>query len=140
MKPAVLTILVSIISAGAGFAHIGDDERQIEAIYGKPAKVLEEKDTTRKVGYAVGSVAVVVDFVNGISRREAFAKQDTSALKDDEIQQMLNVSSVENTTWKEETGKGGDRTWKRSDNKVIAIFPARATFLYVQDPSYVQPE
>jgi post-segregation antitoxin (ccd killing protein) len=53
---------------------------------------------------------------------------------------MLNVSAAENTTWKEEPGKQGDRTWKRSDNKAIAIFPARQTFLYVQDPSYAQPE
>ena len=140
MKATVLTLLLSIISARAGFAHIGDDEKQIEAIYGKPAKVLEEKGSVRKVGYAVGSVAVVVDFVNGISRREGFAKPDTSTLKDDEIQQILNVSAVENTTWKEEPGKAGDRTWKRSDNKAIAIFPARGTFLYVQDPSYAQPE
>jgi len=140
MKTFSFGITIWIALTTAAFAHIGDDEKQIEAIYGKPAKVLEEKGSVRKVGYAVGSVAVVVDFVNGISRCEAFAKQDTSALKDDEIQQMLNVSSVENTTWKEEPGKQGDRTWKRSDNKAIAIFPARGTFLTVQDPSYVQPE
>ena len=140
MKAAVLTILVSIIFAGAAFAHIGDGEKQIEAIYGPPAKVLEEKGSVRKVGYAAGAIAVVVDFVNGISRREGFAKPDTSALKDDEIQEILNVSAAQNTTWKEEPGKAGDRTWKRSDNKAIAIFPARGTFLYVQDPSYVQPQ
>ena len=140
MKAFSFGITISMAVATTAFGRIGDDEKQIEAIYGKPAKVLEEKENVRKVGYAVGAVAVIVDFVNGISRREAFAKADTSAIKDDEIQQMLNVSAAENTTWKEEPGKQGDRTWKRSDNKAVAIFPARQTFLYVQDPGYAQPE
>ena len=140
MKTISFGTTIWLALAAAAFARIGDDEKQIEAVYGQPAKVLEEKGNVRKVGYAVGAVAVVVDFVNGISKREAFTKQDLSPLKDDEIQQMLSVSAVENTTWKEEPGKQGDRTWKRSDNKAIAIFPARGVFVFVQDPAYVAPE
>ena len=126
--------------AAAAFARIGDDEKQIEAIYGKPAKVLDEKGGIRKVGYTAGSFAVVVDFVSGISRREGFAKPDTSALSDEEIKQVLNVSAADNTTWKESPGKAGDRTWQRSDNKAEAFLPARGTFLVVQDPTYAQQE
>jgi len=124
----------------AAFARIGDDEKQIEALYGKVAKVLEEKDSARKVGYTAGAFAVAVDFVNGFSRREGFAKPDTSMLTAEEIQQILNVSAADNTTWKEEPGKAGDRTWRRSDNKAIAFLPARGTFLVVQDVTYVPPE
>ena len=140
MKTFSFVIGIWIALAAAAFARIGDDEKKIEAVYGKAAKVLGERAGVRQVGYAAGAFAVVVDFVNGISRRESFAKPDTSALKPDEIQQILNVSAAENTTWKEEEGKEGDKTWKRSDNQVIAALPARGTFLVVQDVSYVQPE
>jgi len=139
MKPLVLSVFVSMSLAASAFARIGDDDKQIEALYGKPAKVLEETDGARKVGYTAGGVAVVVDFVNGISRREGFAKPDTSRLNDEEIKQILNVSAADNTTWKEVPGKEGDRVWERSDNKARAFLPARGTFFVVQDPSFVQP-
>ncbi|HME89690.1 MAG TPA: hypothetical protein VKE30_10820 [Chthoniobacterales bacterium] len=140
MKTFSFVVVVWAACAPAALARIGDDEKQIEAIYGKAAKVLEEKGSVRKVGYTAGAFAVVVDFVNGISRREGFAKPDTSLLKDEEIQQILNVGAAENTTWKEEPGKAGDRTWKRSDNKAEAFLPARGTYLVVKDVTYVQPE
>jgi hypothetical protein len=139
MNRAAFTIFLWTELAITGFARVGDDEKQIESLYGKAAKVLEDDGTVRKVGYAAGAFAVVVDFVNGMSRREGFAKPDTSALNDDDIRQILNISAAENTTWKEEAGKAGDRRWKRSDNKVVAFLPARGTFFVVQDVSYVQP-
>jgi hypothetical protein len=139
MKALTFTGLLWIVLAASSFARIGDDEKQIEAVYGKAAKVLGEKGSVRQVGYTAGALAVVVDFVNGISRREGFAKPDTSALTPDEIQQILAVSAADNTPWKEVPGKEGDKTWKRSDNKVVAILPARGTFLVVQDVAYVQP-
>jgi len=126
--------------AAASFGKIGDDEKQIEAVYGKAAKVLEEKEGTRKVGYTAGAFAVVVDFMSGISRREGFAKPDTAMLTDEDIKQILNVSAAQNTTWKEVTGKQGDRVWKRSDNKATAILPGRGTFLMVQDVNFTQPQ
>jgi hypothetical protein len=139
MKTFSFVITIWFAFAATAFCRIGDDEKQIEAVYGKAAKVLGEKGNVRQVGYTAGALAVVVDFVNGISRREGFAKPDTPALTPDEIQQILAVSAADNTTWKEEPGKEGDKTWKRSDNKAVAILPARGTFLVVQDVAYVQP-
>jgi len=140
MKTFSFVIAISVSMTAAAFARIGDDEKQIEAVYGKAAKVVDEKGSVRQVGYTAGAFAVVVDFLNGISRREGFAKPDTSALTTGEIQQILAVSAAANTTWKEEPGKEGDKTWKRSDDKAVAILPARGTFLVVQDVAYVQPE
>lgn len=140
IRTITLTLLAMIGLTTGAFGRIGDDEKQIEALYGKAAKALGEKGSARQVGYTAGAVAVVVDFVNGISRREGFAKADTSVLNAEEIQQILAVSAADNTTWKEEPGKEGDRTWKRSDNKAQAFLPARGTFLVVQDVSYVQPK
>ena len=140
MKTFVSLITIWIALAATAIARIGDDEKEIEAIYGKPAKVLNEKGSMRQVGYTAGAFAVVVDFVNGISRREGFAKPDTSSLGDEEIKQILNVSAADNTTWKETPAHGGDRAWQRSDSKAQAFLPARGTFLVVQDVAYVAPE
>jgi accessory colonization factor AcfC len=140
MKRLSFVIAISAALSVTAFAKIGDDEKQIESVYGKPAKVLEEKGSAKKVGYSAGQVAVVVDFVNGLSRREGFAKPDTSMFKEDEIKQILDVSAAQNTTWKEEAGKAGDRKWKRSDGKAEAFFPARQTYFVVQDVSFAPPE
>jgi hypothetical protein len=140
MKTLSFVITIWLTFTATAFCRIGDDEKQIETLYGKAGKVLGEKESVRQVGYTAGAFAVVVDFLNGISRREGFAKPDTSPLTPDEIHQILNVSAANNTTWKEEPGKAGDKTWKRSDDKAIAILPARGTFLVVQDVTYAQPE
>ncbi|PYK30416.1 MAG: hypothetical protein DME57_06920 [Verrucomicrobia bacterium] len=102
--------------------------------------MLEEKGDVRKVGYTIGVMAVVIDFVGGISRREGFAKADTSALKENEIQQILDISAAPNTTWKEDPAVQGDKKWKRSDGQVEAFFPARQTYLVVQDVRWVPTE
>jgi len=140
MKAFVLSSFVCLALTTAGFGRIGEDEKQIESRYGKAAKVLGENGNVRQVGYTAGAFAVVVDFANGISQREGFAKPDTSSLTPGEIRQILAVSAADNTTWQETPGKQGDRTWKRSDNKAVAIFPARGTFLVVQDANFVQPQ
>lgn len=140
MKKVSISILVFIFGAAAAFARIGDDEKQIESIYGKAAKVLNERGSFRQVGYTAGAFAVAVDFINGISRREGFAKPDTSMLTQQEIDQILGASAPEGTTWKEAPASAGDKKWTRSDNKVVAVFPARQTFLIVQDVAYKQPE
>jgi hypothetical protein len=140
MKAFILSCVLAIAFTASGFGKIGDDEKQIEGVYGKPAKVLEEKDGLRKVGYTIGAMAVVIDFVAGISRREGFAKADTSALKENELQQILNISAAENMTWKEDSAVQGDRKWKRSDGQVEAFFPARQSYLVVQDVRWVPAE
>ena len=140
MKVLILTATVWLVCAAYGFARIGDDEKKIEAVYGKAAKVLNEKENHRQVGYASNGFAIIVDFVNGISRREGFTKPDAARLTQEDIDQILSVSAAEGTTWKEDAGSAGDRKWSRSDNQAIAVFPGRQTFLFVQDPAYVQPE
>jgi hypothetical protein len=140
MKTSCFVITIWLALTAAAFARIGDDEKQIESLYGKAAKMLEERGSVRKVGYTAGAFAVVVDFVNGFSRREGFAKPDTSSLTAEEIQQILKVSVADNTTWEEQPVRAGDRIWKRSDDKAVAVLPAGGTFFVVQDPSYVQPQ
>jgi hypothetical protein len=83
---------------------------------------------------------ILVDFVNGISQREGFANPDTSPLSPESVEEILRLSAPEGTSWKEARPSGDDRSWSRSDGKVVAIFPALRKFLFVQDVNFVQPK
>ena len=83
---------------------------------------------------------ILVDFVNGISKREGFANPDTSPLSPQSVEEILRRSAPEGTSWKEAPASGDDKSWTRSDSKVIAIFPALRKFVFVQDVTFVQPK
>jgi len=80
MKALTFTVLVWITFAATGFSRIGEDEKQIEARYGKPGKDLGTHGDVHELGYISGGFMILVDFVNGISQREGFANPDTSPL------------------------------------------------------------
>jgi hypothetical protein len=140
MKALKLASLVWVIFASTSFGLIGEDEKQIEARYGKAGKDMGTHGEIHEIGYRTGAMMILVDYVKGISQREAFATADTSPLSAEAIKQILSVSAAEGTTWQEGAAKEGDRTWNRSDGKAVAIFPALGKFLFVQDPSFVQPK
>ncbi len=139
MKALTLTSFVWIILAATGFGRIGEDEKQIESRYGKAGKDLGTHGSIHEVGYLSGGFMILVDYVNGISKREGFANPDTSPMSADAIKQILAISSADGTRWHEEPAVGEDRSWRCSDNTTIAIFPAQGKFLFVQDVNFVQP-
>src|SRR6266702_3036609 len=140
MKALTITSFVWIALAATGFGRIGEDEKEIEARYGEAGKDLGTHGEIHEVGYMAGGYMILVDFVNGISKREGFANPDTSALSADAIKQILAMSSADGTNWHEEQAVGEDRSWRCSDNSAIAIFPAQGNFLFVQDVNFVQPK
>ena len=140
MKALTLTSFVWIILAATGFGRIGEDEKQIEARYGKAGKDLGTRGEIHEIGYMSGGFMILVDYVNGISKREGFANPDTSTLSADAIKQILALSSADETKWQEQPAVGEDRSWRCSDNSAIAIFPAQGKFLFVQDVNFVQPK
>jgi hypothetical protein len=140
MKALTITSVVWIALAATGFGRIGDDEKQIEALYGKPGKDLGTHGEVHELGYISGGFMIVVDFVNGISQREGFANPDTSRLSPQSVEEILRMSAPEGTNWRQKPVTGDDRSWRRSDGKVIAIFPAPGKFLFVQDASFAQPK
>jgi hypothetical protein len=140
MKARTFTTLLWIVLATTGFGRIGENEKQIEARYGAAGKVLGDHGNVHEVGYASGGFVIMVDYVNGISQREGFANPDTSPLSQAKIDQILAMNAPEGTTWKEGKAEAGDRMWARTDEKAIAVFPARGTFLFVQDVEFVQPK
>ena len=140
MKALMFTTLLWIGLAAPGFGRVGEDEKQIEASYGKPGKDLGTHGNVHELGYISGGYMILVDFVNGISQREGFANPDTSPLSPESVEEILRLSAPEGTSWKQAPASGDDRSWSRSDGKVVAIFPALRKFLFVQNVSFVQPK
>ena len=140
MKTLTFTTLLFLTLAVTSWSRIGENEKEIEARYGKAGKDLGTRGAIHEVGYMAGGYMILVDFVNGISQREGFANPDTSALSADAIRQILALSAAEGTKWEQAPAIGEDRSWRRSDSKAIAIFPALGKFLFIQDVSFVQPK
>ena len=137
MKTISLIILFLISATTLSFALIGDNEKQIEARYGKAGRDMGTHGNVHQMGYAAGGFMILVDYVDGICRREGFANPDTSPLKDDAILQILKMSGGEGTSWRPGPSNGADKSWRRTDGKAVAILPANGIFLFVQDPEYV---
>ena len=140
MKVLLLAGVGLVALAASGYARIGEDEKQIEARYGKAAKDLGTRGGVHEVGYIWNGFMVLVDYVNGVSQREGFTKPDASALTDQNIMEILAMSAVEETSWQEAAGVKGDKVWVRSDNKMRAVLPSMGKFLYIQDVAFTQPK
>jgi hypothetical protein len=139
MNRIAITILFFISTAAIGFGAIGDDEKQIEARYGKPGKDLGNHGNVHEVGYMAGGFMILVDFVDGISRREGFVNPNTAPLTEQDIKAILTMSAPEGLTWDPGDVKQEGRSWNRSDQKAIAILPTESKFLFVQDVNFTQP-
>src|SRR5436309_11261275 len=140
MKALTFTSLAWLVLAATGFGRIGEDEKQIEARYGKPGRDLGTHGDVHEFGYMSGGYMILVDFVNGISQREGFANPDTSPLSPESVEQILRMSAPEGTSWHSIASTSDDRSWQRSDDKSVAFFPACRKFLSVQDRNLPQPQ
>src|SRR5438067_10951164 len=115
MRTITLTLLAAIGVATAAFGRVGEDEKQIEARYGKPGKDLGTKGQIHEIGYMSAGFTILVDFVYGISRREGFVNPDTSILSAVAINQLLSMSAADGTRWQDGQAVGDDRSWRGSD-------------------------
>jgi hypothetical protein len=140
MKTSILSCLVAVACASTSFGRIGEDEKQIEARYGKAGKDLGVRGNVHQAGYVANGLLIVVSYVAGTSQRESFANTDTSLLTPEGIQKILAINTPEGTKWEEGKGEAGDKTWTRSDGKAIAFLPAQGKFLTVQDANFAQPK
>ena len=136
MKTLLMLAVLFFTVTSAALALIGDDMQQIETRYGKPMQVVAEHGAHREIGYGAHDFMIVVDFVDGVSQRETFARPDKSTLSAEAVQQLLALSAAEGQTWRGLPPKGDDRFWGRSDGKALAGFPAQRNFLFVMDVHY----
>jgi hypothetical protein len=140
MKVKIFSSLLCGFLTTTSFARVGENEQQVEARYGKPGKDLGTKGSVHQLGYVSGGFMILVDFVNGVSQREGFANPDSSPLSDDAIIQILRMNSPEGVNWRQRQGPTGDRLWRRSDEKAIALCPPPGLFVFVQDVNYNPPK
>ena len=103
-------------------------------------RVVAEHGNYRHVGYASHGFMILVEFLDGISKGEEFARPDKSNLSSDVVKQILALSADKDQTWRDLPTKDGDRFWSRSDGKAMAIFPAQGNCFIVQDPNFVEPQ
>ena len=137
MKLLALSMFLSL--AATAFGRIGEDEKQIEARYGKAGKDLGTHGEVHEVGYIANGFMILVDYVNGISQREGFTKPDTSPLTEQNIKDILEMSAPQGVSWQQGESKSSDKVWNRSDQKAVAVLPAMGKFLFIQDVNFVQP-
>jgi hypothetical protein len=139
MKALVLSSLLCLVFASGSFARVGENETEIEARYGKPGKDMGTQDNVHQVGYMAQGFMILVDFVGGVSQREGFANPDTSPLSNEAIEQILKLNTPEGEKWRQRQEPSGEKSWRRTDEKVVAICPPPGVFLFVQDIHYTPP-
>jgi hypothetical protein len=93
--------------------------KQVEARYGKPEVVLQERGNFRALGYRYRGLMVIENYVAGISKSEFFDRADHRRLSDADVQQLLALSLTPGTTWKRLPDKGGNQLYVRSDGKSL---------------------
>src|SRR5260370_2209983 len=99
MKALMFTTLLWIGLAAPGFGRVGEDEKQIEASYGKPGKDLGTHGNVHELGYISGGYMILVDFVNGISQREVFPNPATSPLSSDTAENIFSLIAPDATAF-----------------------------------------
>lgn len=131
---ATFTALALLVFCSSAFARIGEDVKQIEARYGKPIRIEAERGNYRDVDHASHGFMIMVHFIDGISKIEAFARPDKSNLSTDSVKEILALSAGKDQTWRDLPEKKGDGFWSRSDGGALAVFPAQGNFFFVEDP------
>jgi hypothetical protein len=139
MKTSLSVITLLAILSAIAHAGVGQTVKQVEARYGKPEVVLQEKGNFRALGYRYRGLMVIEGYVAGVSKSEFFDRADHRRLSDAEVQQLLALSLAPGTTWKRLPDKDGDQYYIRSDRKVVALLDVH-NGLRVQEKDFHEPK
>jgi len=121
MRPVFLRLgIVLYLTASTALARLGDTEKQISTLYGKPTKTpaQDEAGVITKI-YHVKNYFILVELEQGKSVAEAYAHHDGTPLYNKEIDAFLDVNS-DGKTWTEKPGP--TKRWDRSDGGAKAIY------------------
>jgi hypothetical protein len=92
LRALLCLILFFLVGIANAFANLGDNEEQIETLYGKPIGSAEMAWGPSRVYYSP-SYFIGVVFEKGICRAEIFSRRDKQALSDLEIAVLLSAYS-----------------------------------------------
>lgn len=89
----ILSLLLILSVSSSAFARIGESEQQVEARYGKPiAPRVPGEDLGETKAYVCAGFLIAVTFVDGVSQREMYAKNDKSAITGAEVEVLLEAN------------------------------------------------
>jgi hypothetical protein len=120
MKRFFFVLLSMPFFLNSAFAKLGDNEKQIDASYGKRTERLQQDDGTVNSLYEKSGIVYSVMFVHGVSVFEMYSHAKGSDLSAKEIAAFLKANAA-GATWTS-FNKGAAREFKRSDRKAKASY------------------
>lgn len=125
-----LTLALTMMFAAQLFARLGNNEAQIEELYGKPVKT----GTPDKLGvttnrYEKGDYVILIQFLRHLSIAESFTRTDQKDFSEDELNHFLEGRTYSSHAWIKDPDK---LEWVRIDRHARAWcrnISGRPTFL-----------
>ena len=132
MKTPFIAIAFFLLVAPA-FARIGETEQQIEKRYGKSTLTVSTGNEPLQKVYQSSGLNITVTYLDGVSQREIFTKQDGSELSKNEIAILLEANTA-GSKWIEDptaTSLAGMQGWKLELGGRTAAFSRDKTRLVI---------
>jgi hypothetical protein len=132
LKTLFVAVALSLLVSPA-FARIGETEQQIEKRYGKSTLTVSTGNEPLQKGYQSSGLNITVTYLDGVSQREIFTKQDGSELSKNEIAILLEANAA-GSKWIEDptaTSLAGVQGWKLESGGRTAAFSRDKTRLVI---------
>jgi hypothetical protein len=132
LKTPFIAIAFFLLVAPA-FARIGETEQQIEKRYGKSTLTVSTGNEPLQKVYQSSGLNITVTYLDGVSQREIFTKQDGSELSKNEIAILLEANTA-GSKWIEDptaTSLAGMQGWKLESGGRTAAFSRDKTRLVI---------
>jgi hypothetical protein len=132
LKTPFIAIAFFLLVAPA-FARIGETEQQIEKRYGKSTLTVSTGNEPLQKVYQSSGLNITVTYLDGVSQREIFTKQDGSELSKNEIAILLEANTA-GSKWIEDptaTSLAGMLGWKLESGGRTAAFSRDKTRLVI---------
>lgn len=123
-RHSVLLLICSVAWIGllaASHAAIGDTHEDLFKRYGAG------KEIGGQMLYQVDTFSLSVYFNKDVSSMDVYTRMPNvdgthDPLSDADIEKLLKIESIANGSWYKVLSKTGQKTWRRTDGKVIARF------------------
>jgi hypothetical protein len=127
------TAIALLTLVSHAFARIGETEQQIEARYGKSTLSFPSSNQPLTKAYESSGLNIVVMYIDGVSQREIFTKQDKSEFSKNEIAILLDANAAGSKWIEDPTARVvGMRGWKLEAGGRKAGYSESARGLLIQ--------
>ncbi len=139
MKAALLIAVLFSVACSTGQARLGETPQQIEARYGKPVKVCDDKEMPWSE-YEKNGFKIMALYLSGTCAHLEIKRANGAKLSEEEVQAALLANQAE-SQWVVD-GESSEysvikfRGWKRRDGQADAAFILNETFFMVSTTKY----